>query len=93
MEILRNCLDTIFQSKIIEARKYIPSVTQSLKNGTLSIALVPELVHRLLEFGVLLSSDQFDLIVKLLNSALVDEQSAMAVLPLSTIIYRVGVRV
>ena len=52
--------------------------------------LVSELVHRLLDYGVLISSEQFDMIVKIMNSALVDEKVAMVLLPLTTIIYRVG---
>lgn len=80
----------MFESKIIEARKYVPSVIQALKSGILSDELVPELVDRFLQYGVLLSSEQFDLVVRLLNSALVDKQSAMALLPLMTIIYRVS---
>lgn len=62
---------------------------QALKTGILFNVLVPELVHRFLDFSALLSSEQFDLVVKLLNSALIDEQSAMMLLPLTTIIYRV----
>ena len=56
-----------------------------------SKALVSELVHRLLDYGVLISSDQFDVIVKVVNSALIDEKVAMMLLPLTTIIYRVSV--
>ena len=55
-----------------------------------SLCFVPELVHRLLEFKVSMSSEQFDLIVKLMNSALVDEKSAMMILPIATIVYRVS---
>jgi len=44
----------------------------------------------LLDYGVLISSEQFDMIVKIMNSALVDEKVAMVLLPLTTIIYRVG---
>lgn len=62
---------------------------QALKTGTLFNVLVPELVNQFLDFSALLSSEQFDLVVKLLNSALIDEQSAMMLLPLTTIIYRV----
>ena len=89
-DALKACLDAIFHSKIIEARKYVPTVTQALKNGILSDVLVPELVQWFLEFGVLLSSEQFDLIVKFMNCALVDEHSALLLLPLTTIIYRVS---
>lgn len=44
----------------------------------------------MLDYGVLISSEQFDMIVKIMNSALVDEKVAMVLLPLTTIIYRVG---
>ncbi|XP_064399586.1 myotubularin-related protein 5-like isoform X3 [Halichondria panicea] len=88
LETLQKCLDAIFHSKIIEARKYIPSVMKDLKTGVLAHVLVPELVERFLQFSALLSSEQFDLVVKLLNSALIDSQSALLLLPLTTIIYR-----
>ncbi len=91
VDSLINCLDAMFQSKIIEARKYVPSLIQSLKSGILSDVLMPALVDRFWQYGVLLSSEQFDLVVKLLNSALVDEKSAMTLLPLMTVIYRVSV--
>jgi len=91
LESVQKCLDAIFHSKIIEARKYIPSVVKDLKTGVLSNVLVPELVGRFLQFSALLSSEQFDLVVKLLNAAIIDTQSALLVLPLATIIYRVGV--
>jgi myotubularin-related protein 5/13 len=89
LESLRSCLDTLFQSKIIEARKYIPMVTQALKQRCLANSLVSELVHRVIQVNsVVLSSDQFDILVKLINSAVTDERSAMALLPVSTIMYR-----
>lgn len=88
IDLLINCLDAIFQNKILEARKYIPTVTQTLKSGIVSDSLVPELVDHIMEFGVLLGTEQFDLIVKVMNSALVDEKSAMNLLPMTTIIYR-----
>ena len=50
-DALKSCLDAI------EARKYVPTVIQALKNGILSDILVPELVQWCLEFGVLLSSE------------------------------------
>ena len=39
---------------------------------------------------MLLSSDQFDILVKIINSALTDNKSAIALLPVSTIMYRVS---
>ena len=39
----------VFQSKMIEARKYIPMVTQALKQRSLARSFVPELVQRLMQ--------------------------------------------
>ena len=89
-DALKSCLDAIFHSKIIEARKYVPTVTQALKNGILSDVLVPELVEWFMEFGVLLSSEQFDLIVRFMNCAIIDKHTALLLLRLRTIIYRVS---
>ena len=38
---------------------------------------------------MVLSSDQFDILVKIINSAVTDSKTAMAILPVSTIMYRV----
>ena len=77
----------------MEARKYIPIVTQALKNRSLAHSLVPEMVRWLLKIGgVLLSSEQFDVVVKIMNSALVHSTTALALLPVSTIMYRVRAR-
>ena len=64
---------------------------KDLKTGALANALVPELVDRFFKFSALLSTEQFDLVVKLLNGALIDSQSALLLLPLTTFIYRVCV--
>ncbi|CAI8053839.1 Myotubularin-related protein 5 [Geodia barretti] len=79
----------LFQSKVIEARKYIPMVTQALKQLSLVRSLVPELVQRVMQVNsVVLSSDQFDILVKIINSSVTDNKTAMALLPVSTIMYR-----
>ena len=39
---------------------------------------------------MVLSSDQFDILVKIINSAISDNKSAMVLLPVSTIMYRVS---
>ena len=41
---------------------------------------------------MLLSSDQFDILVNIINSAITDGRSAVALLPVSTIMYRVSRR-
>ena len=38
---------------------------------------------------MVLSSDQFDILVKIINSSVTDNRTAMALLPVSTIMYRV----
>ena len=38
---------------------------------------------------MVLSSDQFDILVKIINSSVTDNMTAMALLPVSTIMYRV----
>ena len=42
--------------------------------------------------SVVLSSDQFDILVKIINSSVTDDKTAMALLPVSTIMYRVRER-
>ena len=37
-----------------------------------------------------MSSEQFDILVKMINSAVTDATSALALLPVSTIMYRVS---
>ena len=87
--LLKKCLDALFQSKIYEARKYIPLITQSFKNDAVARLFVPELVQRLTTYGGFLSTEQFDILVKLLNSAMIHESMAALLLPLSTAFYRV----
>ena len=89
-QCLSRCLTAIFDNKIIEARKYLPSVTLYLKQSLLTDVFVPELVNKLLHCGGLLVSEQFELLVRLVNSAMGDENTAVAILPLLTVFYRVS---
>jgi len=89
IELLKNCLNALFENKIYEARKFIPLITQSFKNDAVARLLVPELVQRLTEYGGFLGAEQFDILVKLINSAMVHEPMATRLLPLSTAFYRV----
>lgn len=90
IELLKKCLDALFENKIYEARKYIPLITQSFKNDAVARLFVPELVHRLTVYGGFLGQEQFDILVKLMNSAMVHESMAARLLPLSTAFYRVS---
>lgn len=89
LEMLRNCLDAIFRGTVLEARKYLPSVIAALGNRSISTAMYPELVCRILKFGALVSSEQYDMIAKIMNSALNDREVATVLLPLVIILYRV----
>ena len=89
IEMLRNCLDAIFRGTVLEARKYLPSVIAALGNHSISTAMYPELVCRILKFGAHMSSEQYDMIVKIMNSALSDREVATVLLPLVIILYRV----
>ena len=89
IELLRKCLDALFENKIYEARKCIPLITQSFKNDAVARLFVPELVQRLTTYGGFLGPEQFDILVKLMNSAMVQEAMAARLLPLATAFYRV----
>ena len=89
LELLRNCLDAIFLDTVLEARKYLPSVIAALANHSISIAMYPELVCPILRFGAVMSSEQYDMIAKIMNSALSDREVATVLLPLVIILYRV----
>ena len=88
--LLKKCLDALFENKIYEARRYIPFITQSFKIDAVARLFVPELVHRLTVYGGFLGQEQFDILVKLMNSAMAHEPMAARLLPLSTAFYRVS---
>jgi len=89
METLQACLDALFENKIYEARKFIPVITLSFKNEIVAKLFAPKLVAKLTEYGGFLGQEQFDILVKLINSAILDESMAARLLPLSTAFYRV----
>ena len=89
LETLQACLDALFENKIYEARKFIPVITLSFKNEIVAKLFVPKLVTKLSEYGGFLGQEQFDILVKLINSAILDESMAARLLPLSTAFYRV----
>ena len=90
VDSLAACLDAIFEGKILEARKYITVVILSLKQGSTTGIFVSELVERLLKYGALLSSEQFELLVRLVNSAIINEKMAMTILPLAAVFHQVS---
>ncbi|XP_068760421.1 myotubularin-related protein 13-like [Montipora capricornis] len=89
LEVLRDCVAYIFDNKISEARKTLPSVVRALKSKGAQLALCHELSLRVKQNRSMLEHDQFDLVVRLMNSALQDDASmsntavAAALLPLT----------
>ncbi|KAG1665468.1 Myotubularin-related protein 13 [Nymphon striatum] len=90
LEVLRNCINCIFDNKISDARKTFPAVLRALKNKSARLALTQELSFHVIGNKAMLDNQQFDLIVRLMNCALQDDSVmdehglAAALLPLAT---------
>ncbi|XP_048585296.1 myotubularin-related protein 13 isoform X2 [Nematostella vectensis] len=90
LEVLKDCVSYIFDNKISEARKALPSVLRSLKSKGAQLALCHELSLRAKQNRSVLEHDQFDLVVRLMNNALQEDASmdntavAAALLPLTS---------
>lgn len=89
VDALNKFLDALFNSRVLEARKYFPAVTLSLRANTTIGIFVPELVNRLLKRGSFLTSEQFEILVRVLNIVLTNEKVAIQVLPLTAVFYQV----
>ena len=72
LEVMKNCINCIFDKRITDARKTFPAVLRALKNKFARLALAQELLLYITDNGgkALLEHEQFDLVVKLMNSAL-----------------------
>lgn len=90
LEVLKTCVNSIFENKIADARKSFPAVLRTLKQRDARLALCRELARTVPGNKATLEHQQFDLVVKLMNRALQDDSSmdengvAAALLPLST---------
>ncbi|KAK3881737.1 hypothetical protein Pcinc_013820 [Petrolisthes cinctipes] len=90
LEVMRNCVNCIFENKISDARKTFPAVLRALKSKAARLALCTELGHHVQGNKAVLEHQQFDLVVRLMNCALQDDSPldehgvAAALLPLST---------
>lgn len=90
LEVLRNCINCIFDNKISDARKTFPAVLRALKSKQARLALCNELNQHVIGNKAMLEHQQFDLVVRLMNCALQDDSSmdehgvAAALLPLAT---------
>ncbi|XP_060530285.1 myotubularin-related protein 13 isoform X2 [Cylas formicarius] len=94
LEVLRNCVNCIFENKISDARKTFPAVLRALQSKQARLALCNELSQQVSGTKAMLEDQQFDLVVRLMNCALQDDSSmdeygvAAALLPLATIFCR-----
>lgn len=90
LEVLKTCVNCIFENKIADARKSFPAVLRTLKQRDARLTLCRELARTVQGNKAMLEHQQFDLVVKLMNRALSDDSAmdengvAAALLPLST---------
>ncbi|GFR59486.1 myotubularin-related protein 13, partial [Elysia marginata] len=90
LEVLRSCVGFIFDNKISDARIIFPAVLRALKSGVARLALTQELGDQVKGNRAMLEHQQFELVVKLLNCALLNDSSldehgvAAAIIPLAT---------
>lgn len=89
LEVMRNCVNCIFDNKISDARKALPAVLKALNNKANRLALIDELGCHLGSQRAVLGHQQFDLVVRLMNCALQHESDidlngvAAKILPLA----------
>lgn len=67
---MRSCINCIFEGKISDARKTFPAVLRALKNRAARLALCSELNQHVSGNKAVLEHRQFDLVVRLMNCAL-----------------------
>jgi len=90
LEVLRNCVSSIFENKISDAKKSYPAVLRALKSKAARLALCEELGIHVSGNQTMLDHQQFEMIAKLMNAALQDDSDidmygvAAALLPLAT---------
>lgn len=89
LEVLKTCVNCIFENKIADARKSFPAVMRILKQRDARLTLCRELDKNVQGNKAVLDNLQFELVVKLMNRALQDDSAideygvAAALLPLS----------
>ncbi|CAG0881950.1 unnamed protein product [Cyprideis torosa] len=94
LEVLRDCVNCIFENKISDVRKTFPAVIRGLKHSVARQALCEQLAQHVKGSRAVLDHVQFDYVVRLMNAALSNESSldeggvATSFLPLATSICR-----
>ncbi|MFT7816707.1 myotubularin-related protein 13 isoform X1 [Arapaima gigas] len=94
LEVVRNCITSIFDNKTLETEKMLPAALRALKGKAARQCLTEELRLHVQQNRAILNHQQFDHIVRMMNCALQDCSSseeytvAAALLPLTTAFYR-----
>lgn len=70
LEVLRTCVNCIFENKIADARKSFPAVMRILKQRDARLTLCRELARHVQGHKAMLDHQQFDLIVKYVENTL-----------------------
>nr|XP_033783896.1 myotubularin-related protein 13 isoform X1 [Geotrypetes seraphini] len=94
LEVVKNCISFIFDSKILETEKTLPAALRALKGKAARQCLTQELSLHVQQNRAILGHQQFDYIVRMMNCTLQDCSSseeyniAAQLLPLTTAFYR-----
>ncbi|UXI15807.1 hypothetical protein NH340_JMT01750 [Sarcoptes scabiei] len=72
LEVMRKCINSIFEKKMLDARKTLNAVLLALQTKQARLALCEELNNHVVGNKAILEHEQFDLIVRLMNYALQD---------------------
>ncbi|XP_071510955.1 LOW QUALITY PROTEIN: myotubularin-related protein 13-like [Diadema antillarum] len=90
LEVLKTCINFIFENKILDARRLFPAVMRSLKSRVARQALLHELEAHVSKNRAMLEPQQFGMVVRLMNAALQEDSNSeefslsMDMLPLIT---------
>ncbi|KAM6436327.1 myotubularin-related protein 5 isoform 5-T5 [Liasis olivaceus] len=90
LEVVRNCISFVFESKMLEAKKLLPAVLRAMKSRAARQCLTQELNLHVQQNRAMLDHQQFDFIVRMMNCCLQDCSAtdehgvAAALLPLVT---------
>ncbi|XP_069485607.1 myotubularin-related protein 5 isoform X5 [Ambystoma mexicanum] len=72
LEVVRNCISYVFENKMLEAKKLLPAVLRALKGRAARQCLTQELNLHVQQNRAVLDHQQFDFIVRMMNSCLQD---------------------
>ncbi|XP_060033175.1 myotubularin-related protein 13 isoform X5 [Erinaceus europaeus] len=94
LEVVRNCISLIFESKTLETEKTLPAALRALKGKAARQCLTDELGLHVQQNRAILDHQQFDYVIRMMNCTLQDCSSleeyniAAALLPLTSAFYR-----